>query len=451
MIADDLGDRLACYGDTIAVTPNLDRLAQRGTLFRNTFCQYHSCGPSRASLMSGRYPFETGYRSNKSGAYHEALPELTSLPRLFRENGYQTIRIGKIFHMGVPGGIGSAGADDVKAWDHAINNTGWDAKKENWSKATTWGKRGGSGVRIRYSAPDLPDSEFSDGQGVSDAIALLKANHPDKTGKPFFLAMGFYRPHPPMIAPKKHWDAITPKNIRLPKIPQDDRDDIPKINWHLHDPGFNFIPEKHGRAYTHAYYATIHYIDSLVGRLIETLEEQGLADNTVVVFTGDQGFMLGEHGHWHKSSMLEPSQRVPLIILDPRKEQRGKQSLGLTGLIDVYPTLCDLAGIKPAHELSGVSLKARLENPEAPGKDYELIMGTPGGFTIRTERYHYSEWRGEDGKAVGAMLYDMEADPGQFNNRMKSPEHEDIIDKLRQLLETKLSTNRGSQANPTNQ
>ncbi|WP_372845816.1 sulfatase [Pontiella sp.] len=435
IIADDLADRLGCYGDPVAVTPHLDALAQKGVVFRNTYCQYHTCGPSRASMMSGKYPFETGYTHNKGGTYGQYLADYTSLPRLFRENGYVTARVGKIFHMSIPGGIGGPGTDDPSGWDVAVNNTGWDAVEENWEKATTCGEKGGSGVRIRYSAPEIDDKEMADGQGLAAAVELLGKHHPHKTGQPFFLAYGIYRPHPPMIVPKKHWDAIDPATIDIPAVPENDRDDIPQVNWHLHDPGYNFIPEEHGRNYAHAYYAAIHFVDALAGQLIAALENQGLADNTIIVFTGDQGFMLGEHGHWHKSSMLEESQRVPLIIVDPRAKEKGKQVSGLVGLIDVYPTLCELAGIQPKHALSGISLKRQLDDASIPTKACEFSMGTPNGYTIRTERFRYTEWRKDRaGPAQHAMLYDLEKDPDEFNNLIDNPEYAAMRRELREKL-----------------
>ncbi|MDF7825472.1 sulfatase [Pontiellaceae bacterium B12227] len=438
IIADDLGARLGCYDDALAVTPNLDRLALQGVVFRNAYCQYHTCGPSRASMMSGKYPFESGYTHNKDGTYGQYMPDFTSLPRLFRENGYRTARVGKVYHMGIPKGIGGAGTDDPAGWDVAINNTGWDAFEKNWSKATHWGERDSAGVRIRYSAPEIEDRESADGQGLVEAIQLLEKHHPQKTGQPFFLAYGMFRPHPPMIVPRRHWDAVNPAEIILPMVPENDRDDIPKVNWHRHGPEYNFIPEEHARNYTHAYYAAIHFVDHLAGQLIQALETQGLADNTIIVFTGDQGFMLGEHGHWHKSSMFEEAQRVPLIIVDPRAKEKGAQVSGLVGLIDLYPTLCDLAGIVPKHLLSGISLKPQLYDVSAKTKQCEFIMGSPNGYTIRTPKYAYTEWRKAGKKTGDAMLYDLENDPREFTNLINLPEYQEVQRELERQLDARL-------------
>jgi iduronate 2-sulfatase len=442
IIADDLGDRLGSSGDPVAVTPNLDQLASKGVTFRNTFCQFPTCGPSRASMMSGLYPFENGYTRNSKKTFNQAVPDVVSLPALFRENGYFTARVGKIFHMGVPGGLGKKGGDDDDAWDVAVNNTGYEASPENWNKATHVGNTWPSSVRVAYDNPEVADQEMADGQGLIEAVKLLKAHHPKETGKPFFLAFGIYSPHPPMLVPNKHWDAVDISKYSIPVVPENDRDDIPKINWHVKGPGFDFIPEEHAVNYSHAYYAAIHFIDDLAGQLIEELENQGLADNTIIVFTGDQGFHLGEHGHWHKSSMFEQAARVPLIVVDPRQKEKGRIATNLSGLIDLYPTLCELAGIEPPHTLSGKSLVPQLNDVATPGKSYEITMGAAGqsnGYGIRTERFRYTEWRKRPNEiASDAMLYDLEKDPNEFTNLINDPEYAEIQKELSGQLNSRI-------------
>ncbi len=434
IISDDLADRLGCYGDSVALTPNLDKLAGQGVIFTNNFCQFPTCGPSRASMLSGLYPFESGFTKNYKEAFNETLPGVISLPALLRQNGYFTARVGKIFHMGIPGGIGSPGADDQNAWDVAINNTGYEASPENWEKATHVGNTHGSGVRVVYDNPPIDDREMADGQGLIDAIQLLQDHNPEKTGKPFFLAYGIYSPHPPMIVPEKHWDAIDISKYIIPFVPEDARDDIPEINWHVKGPGFNYIPDTHAVNYSHAYYAAIHFVDQLAGKLIQELENEGLADNTIIIFTGDQGFHLGEHGHWHKSSMFEEACRVPLIVVDPRQKEKGKKCTNLSGLIDIYPTLCELTGIEAPHKLSGLSLVPQLNDVNAPGKQCEFTMGSPNGYGIRTERYRYTEWRKDKINADYSMLYDLEKDPNEFNNLIDNPDYSEIKKELSEKL-----------------
>lgn len=439
IIADDLGDRISCYGDPVASTPHLDKLASEGVVFANNFCQYPTCGPSRASLFSGLYPFETGYTTNEGETFNEVLPDITTIPHLFRENGYYTARVGKIFHMGIPSGIGGPGTDDILAWDTAINNTGYDASREVWERATHVGDKGPPGVKVVYSAPDIEDLAMADGQGLQEAIRLLRENNPRKTGVPFFLAYGIYRPHPPMIVPKKHWDAIDISKFELPEVPENDRDDIPDINWHLRGDGYNFIPRHHAVNYAHAYYAAIHFVDELAGKLIAELKEQHLDKNTIIVFAGDQGFHLGEHGHWHKSTMFEQACRTPLIIVDPRQKEKGKISHSLTGLIDVYPTLCELTGIEAPHELSGLSLKAQLNDVDAPGKAYEITMGTPNAYSIRTERYRYTTWMKDSVDTGFSMLYDLRNDPNELENLADKEAYQDIVGGLKKSLKEKLT------------
>lgn len=438
IIADDLADRLSCYGDSVANTPNLDNLAKRGVLFANSFCQYPTCGPSRASLFSGLYPFESGYTSNKGKSFNHVLPNIVTLPSLLRRNGYFTARVGKIFHMGIPGDIGTSGTDDTLAWDLTVNNSGYDANLEVWENASHVGEGGYPGTKVVYAAPDIEDYEMADGQGLQQAIRILKDHNPKKTGAPLFLAYGIYRPHPPMIVPKKHWDAIDISKYKLPYVPENDRDDIPKINWHLKGNGFNYIPDTHGINYAHAYYASIHFVDDLAGKLVAELKKEGLADNTIVVFTGDQGFHLGEHGHWHKSTMFEQACRVPLIIVDPRQKEKGVQCTNLTGLIDIYPTLCDLIGIEPPHKLSGLSLKAQLNDVTVPGKTHEYTMGSPKAYSVRTQKYRYTEWRKDKIHADYSMLYDLENDPNEYENLVGNYQYKEIEVELKRKLDSVL-------------
>ncbi len=430
IIADDLGARLGCYGDELAVTPRLDQLAGQGVLFRNCFTQFATCGPSRASMLSGLYPFQTGIINNGKTLDKSTRP-FTTLPALFRQNGYRTARVGKVFHMGIPGDIGTAGNDDPDAWDITVNNTGWDAVPGNYESAHQHGDKRGFGVRIAWLDPDIPATEMADGTGTQAALKVMADNHPDKTGKPLMLFMGYYRPHPPMISPHANWDAIDGSTIQLPAVPAGDRDDIPEANFHLHEPAFNFIPENVGKAYTHAYYAAVNFVDTEVAKLLAGLKEQGLDDNTIVVFTGDQGFHLGEHGHWHKSTFFEEASRVPLIIADLRKPAQGKQSSALCGLIDVYPTICELAGVVPTHWLSGMSLVDNMQNPTLPAHDRVLTQGNPGGASIRTDRYRYTEWsNGEN----GTMLYDLKSDPHEFTNLVDDPAYAPVAERLKQEL-----------------
>ncbi|MDX2431600.1 MAG: sulfatase-like hydrolase/transferase [Bacteroides sp.] len=204
---------------------------------------------------------------------------------------------------------------------------------------------------------------------------------------------------------------------------------MPKKHWDAID-----IPESHALNYTQAYYAAIHFVDDLAGQLIQTLEDEGLADNTIIVFTGDQGFHLGEHGHWHKTTMFDEAYDVPLIIVDPRQKEKGKICTNLAGLVDLYPTLCELAGIEALHELSGFSLVPQLNDVQLPGKEYEMMMLKPHIYGIRTSQYRYTEWREDYVHAYDSMLYDLENDPKEFTNLAVNPEYETVMQDLKANL-----------------
>ncbi|MGB0766377.1 MAG: sulfatase [Phycisphaeraceae bacterium] len=437
IIADDLGARLGCYGEPGAVSPNLDRLAKRGVLFERCYAQRPTCGPSRMSMLSGLYPYQSGLhgQNNRIGA---SRIKATSLPHLFRKKGYYTARVGKVFHMSISKDMGKSGADDTPAWDEFVNNTGWDTQIENINRSHTFGTRKNHGVRITYFDPPIASEEMADGVGTQHALRIMKERHPDKTGKPLMLFMGYYRPHPPMIAPRRHWDAIEPDGIVLPEVPEDDRDDIPDSAFGLISnrsdfKSFHFIPEAVGEAYTHAYYAAIHFIDGEVQKLLDGLKANGLDDNTIVVFTGDQGFHLGEHGYWHKTSSFEESFHVPLIIYDPRSAVGGTRVSGLTGLIDLYPTLCELAGLDPEHQLSGQSLVPMLNAPDHIGKPWELTE-LSYGMSLRTDRFRFSK----PGNGKDYMLYDLHNDPNEWTNLIGEPKWAEVEAELRSIMEPML-------------
>ena len=416
--ADDLGARLGCQGDKMARTPNIDKLADTGVLFQNAYCQLPTCGPSRASMLTGLYPWQTGIYGNEP-IRNEHTKSVVTLPQLLRENGYFTARVGKIYHMGIPGGIGSPGHDDPLSWDLTVNNTGWDGKKENLQKVHRIADKS-LGIVPAWLAPDIPDAEMADGQGTQDAIKLMKAFHPEKTGKPLMLAVGYYRPHPPMVAPKKYFDMHPLESVQLPNVPENDREDIPEVAFELKGDAFNYISESNGKKYKQAYYAAVSFVDAQVEQLIEALKRNNLYDNSIIIFVGDQGFHLGEHGHWHKTTLFEEGTKVPLILAGKGITNTGKISNSITELVDVYPTLTELIGLEKPHEMPGKSLTGILRDEAEPKIATALTaVRQASGISMRTDRYRLTSWT-IDGEKV-YELYTIKAIPMNGITSLRSP------------------------------
>ena len=334
IIADDLNCDLGAYGNLDVTTPNIDRLAARGLLFENAHCQYPWCGPSRASFMTGMYTNQTKITRNNMNL-RNSVPDVITLGQRFRQQGYQSVRIGKIFHYDNPSAIGTSGNDDIYSWDQTVNPYGRDKIEEH--KINTLVPRK-YGAILSWLAADGKDEEQTDGIAASEAIEKLSDFAETKT--PFFLAVGFFRPHTPFVAPKKYFDYYDRKKIEIPELPNDYLTTIP-------DPAVKSIRAKNSQInlkkeraqeIKEAYYATISFIDAQVGRILDQLELSGLDKNTVVVFTSDHGYHMGEHGHWQKNTLFENSTRVPLIISIPNFKNDGSTSNSPVELIDVYPT-----------------------------------------------------------------------------------------------------------------
>lgn len=435
VMSDDLNCRLGCYGDPLVRSPNIDRLAGRGVRFDHAYCQYPLCNPSRASMLTSLRPGRTGVRENQTH-FRTTVPEVVTLPELFRRHGYYTARVGKIFHYGVPGQIGTSGLDDPPSWDHVVNPRGRDKDEEDRIFSLIPGRFGGT---LSWMAAEGTDLEQTDGQAASATIRLLEENR----HRPFFLALGFYRPHTPYVAPKKYFDLYPVEKIPLPQVPADDWEDIPR-------PALNDLPEQRKmsddlrRQAIQAYFASITFMDAQLGRVLDALERLGLADKTIVVFVSDQGYHLGEHRLWQKMSLFEGVARTPLVIAAPGRKGNGQASPALVELVDVYPTLADLCGLEVPKGLDGRSLVPQLDNPQAPARRAALTeierRGGKGqvplrGYSIRTPRWRYTEW--DQGRA-GVELYDHQTDPQEFRNLARDPAHASTVQELRQLLRTEM-------------
>ncbi len=443
--SDDMNNDLGTYGHPLVKTPNFDRLARLGIRFDQAYCNYPVCNPSRTSLMTGLYPDQTKVRDN-AVHFRNTIPSVKTLPQMFRENGYSVARVGKIYHYGVPTQIGEDGLDDPASWDETVNPRGRDKWEEDqiFSIDPVTGNLGGT---LSWMAQDGTDGEQTDGIGVTAAIELLE----EAGDKPFFLAMGFYRPHTPYVAPKKYFFQYPLQLIRLPAEPLDDLVDIPPAAW-VDRPHQLYLSERKQREAIQAYYASITFVDTQLGRLLDALEWLELIDRTVIVFWSDHGYHMGEHKLWQKTTLFENSARVPFIIASPNhRETAGLSTRSLAELVDVYPTLADLCGLEPPGHLAGRSLEPILGNPLMSVRQSALttfdthdrvnprrpLRPRTVGYTVRTERWRYTEW-GPDGKH-GVELYDHWNDPKEYVNLALAPSARKTVVEMKKLLNERVA------------
>jgi uncharacterized sulfatase len=432
IMADDLNTDLGTYGHPLVRTPNIDRLAARGLRFDRAYNQYPLCNPSRASLMTGLrpdttrvYELQTQFRAN--------VPDAVTLPQMFRKSGYFAARVGKIYHYGVPGGIGTSGLDDPPSWDTVVNPRGIDKDEEPLLTNLTPMRALGSALAF-YVSPSK-DEEQTDGKVASETIAMLEANR----DRPFFIAAGFYRPHCPYIAPKTYFEGYPLERIRIPEASSADLTRVPAAALFTRPPNWD-LPADAQRHVIRAYYASISFLDANVGRVLDALERLKLRDNTIVVFMSDHGYNLGEHGQWMKQSLFERSARAPLIIAGPGVSPRRGWSTRVVEYLDLYPTLAELAGLQGPATLEGRSLGPLLKNPEAEWNHPAFTQVRRGaspnffmGYSVRTERWRYTEW---DGGAQGVELYDESSDPDELRNLAEDPARKDVMQDMKRLLQT---------------
>lgn len=425
---DDMSNSLGCYGHPLVKSPNIDRLARAGVRFDRAYCQFPLCSPSRTSLMTGLRP-DTTQVYDLQKHFRSVLPDVVTLPQMFMKNGYFAARVGKIYHYGNPGQIGTPGLDDAPSWNVALNPRGRDKDEED--KLTNHTPKRGLGSSLSFMKAEGPDEEQTDGKVATEVIKLLESNK----DKPFFIAAGFYRPHCPYIAPKKYFDLYPMEKITMPQGPFAEAKAAPAPSLGSVTPWPWFgTTETQSREAKQAYYATISFVDAQVGRLLDALDRLKLAQNTIVVFWSDHGYHEGEHGLWMKQSLWEGSARVPLLILAPGAKGNGGVSPRTVEFVDLFPTLADLAGITPPTNLAGASLRPLLENPNAPWTKpafTQVWRGSYSGHTVRTERWRYTEW---DGGKQGAQLHDMQADPQELHDLASDPKHVGTVKELKALV-----------------
>jgi len=431
VICDDLNCDLGSYGHPLVQSPNVDRLAAQGVRFERAYCQYPLCGPSRASFMAGLYPDQTNIHKNAI-LLRKHLPDVTTMSQHFQNHGYRAIRVGKIYHYHVPRDIGKPGHDDPASWDETFNPIGRDKHEEDKIFSLRKGQFGGT---MSWLAAEGTDEEQTDAIGALKAIEYLEEHAQSK--EPFFLAVGFYRPHTPYVAPKKYFDMYPLDEIKIPEVPDGYLKTIPapavksltRKKQHLN------LEEDVAKQAIQAYYASITFADAQLGRLLDALERLELDDNTIVVFTSDHGYHMGEHGHYLKTTLFENGDRMPLIISVPGMKQAGEVTHSPAEMVDFYPTLSDLAGLPRPEHLSGVSLAPTLANPLKQARDSALTQ-YENGYSIRTPRYRFTAW-GENGNE-GFELYDHESDPSELENLANEARHSHLVTELHHELQQRV-------------
>ncbi len=435
IISDDLNNFLGCYGDPRARTPNIDRLAAQGVLFERAYCAYPLCGPSRNSLLTGLYPNSTGIVVNQQ-IFRQSIPSHLSLPQAFRRDGYFAARVGKLYHYNVPKSIGTNGHDDPASWELELNPAGVDRLEEEPHIFTL--RPGAFGGTLSWYASPKADIYHTDGMHAQDAEWVLErcARRKDR---PFFLAVGFFRPHTPYVAPKEPYFGFYPED-EMPVVQgvKEDQADIPPAGLASYKKEQDKLDDDLRRKCIQAYYASISFMDAQVGRVVDALRRLELADNTIIVFTSDHGYHMGEHGLWQKMSLFEESARVPLLIVAPGVGKSGTVVKSPVSLVDVYPTLTELCGVAAPDNLQGQSLVPMLKNPEEKGRGWavtQVMRGGGGqqffGYSLRTPRWRYTEW---DGGRQGRELYDHSRDARELTNLADDPAHRDVVDQLSQQL-----------------
>lgn len=446
LIADDLNNKLGCYGEPQAKTPHIDRLAERGVRFDRAYCTFPLCGPSRNSFLTGLYPNSTGILAN-SQVFRQTIPTQQSMPQVFRNSGYFAGRIGKLYHYNVPKSIGTNGHDDPGSWELELNPAGVDRLEEEPQIVTLTPNQFG-GTLSWYASPK-GDAYHTDALMAEDAEWVLE-RCAKRRDRPFFLAVGFFRPHTPYVSPKSYFDLHPAKDMPVVQGVKEDQADIPAPGLGSYKKEQDKLTDDLRREARQAYYASISFMDAQVGRVIAALDRLGLADNTIIVFTSDHGYHLGEHGLWQKQSLFEESSRVPLLLVAPGVATKGSVATPVSQ-VDLFPTLAELCGIKTPANVQGQSLVPMLKDHGAKGRGWAITQVVRGGgirragsspaiadegtrffsYSLRTPRWRYTEW--DEGRK-GRELYDHDADPRELTNLSDNPAHAKTIEDLSQQL-----------------
>jgi arylsulfatase A-like enzyme len=445
--SDDMRPELGCYGAKHIQSPNLDRLAARGTTFLRAYCQQAVCSPSRSSLMTGLRP-DTIQIWDLATHFRDNVPDVVTVSQHFKNHGYHTERLGKIYHTG------HGNRDDRFSWSRTVKYPSaprygpegsahikrllFEARAKGIDLKDNWVRPRG----LPWEAPDVADNELADGKIAENAMKLMG----ELKGQPFFLAVGFLNPHLPFVAPKKYWDLYDTSSLELADNPYAPKGspEFAMTNWgelrKYHGiPAEGPLTDEQARSMIHGYYAAISYVDAQVGRLLAELERLGLAEKTIVVFWGDHGWKLGEHGGWCKHTNFELDTRVPLIFRMPLQKAAGQTSNALVEFVDIYPTLCELAGLPMPEGLEGLSAAPLLDQPGLPWKlaafsQYPRSVSGKKlmGYSMRTDRYRLTRWenRYDPEEVVAIEIYDHAADQDENINIATDPANGALIERL---------------------
>ena len=443
---DDLRTELGCYGVEQIQSPNIDRLAERGTVLERAYCQQAVCSPSRTSLLTGCrpdttkvYDLETHFRKN--------LPEVVTLPQHFKNHGYFTRSVGKIFHGGL---------DDPSSWSEPAakverpmyqlkaNRETVEAKAAaiQGKEFATASARYNATTGPAYECADVPDNAYRDGAIADAAVEMLR----EAKDKPFFLAVGFLKPHLPFIAPKKYWDLDRREEIPMAPnpFPPKNAPDVALTTWgemraYQDIPRVGPLSMEQAKTLKHGYYACVSYMDAQLGRVVAELDRLGLGDRTVIILWGDHGWKLGEHGSWCKHTNFENDTHAPLICSAPGQKAPGRHSRGLVEFVDIYPTLCELAGLPVPEHVEGASFARLLDTPDAVWKT-AVFSQYPRqrqvmGYSMRTDRYRFTRWLKKDGTETARELYDHQADPLENENVVDDPARQKLVEELTRQMQ----------------
>jgi len=452
---DDLRTELNCYGATHMHTPNIDRLASQGVLFERAYTQQAVCAPSRNTIMTGLRPDALGIYDLQT-FFRKKVPDVVTLPEHFKNNGYHTEATGKIYHTG------HGNQDDRQSWSVPH----WSQSKiiqalQKINRGDTTGLESDfpkiNGVNLPYYCSDAPEMNMTDGVVASIGVERIKALKDSS----FFLAVGFIKPHLPFVAPRKYWDMYDPSKITIPerKVPEGMPEqalvsfgELRKYHGIPSTGEADFLDDSTSRHLIHGYYAAVSMIDAQIGRLLDALEENGLAENTIVILWGDHGWKLGEYGNWCKHSNMELDTNAPLLISAPGIKG-GVKTRSLAEFVDIYPTLCDLAGLKKPGHLEGVSLVPVLKNPAAVVNKVAISQYPRGrslgydnkseimGYSIREGNFRYTRWQKYEnpGEVVARELYDHSETRVAAVNLAAKPEYQQELNRLDKLMSGELS------------